>query len=154
LAACSEEFLPELLGLNLAVEMAGVGEVYGVATALLRRHGIDPYFFQLHETIDNAASGHTAWSTEVIEMHLEEASRQGEEAAARAWQRIWRGHGAYAEASRPLVLAAARRLGPGLLWPWLRGKVTALRGAWSRDKGAAVQGLWSRGKGAAAKGER
>jgi hypothetical protein len=124
----SGEFLPELLGLNLAIEMAGVGETYRMATRLLRRHGIDPYFFQLHETIDNAASGHTAWSTEGIGIHLELAAQQGEEAVARAWQRVWRGYAAYGATSAPLVRAVAARLGPALAWGWVRSAVAAAPG--------------------------
>src|SRR5262249_31675209 len=57
-ARLTPAYLPELLGLNLAIEMAGVGRGYARAAALLRRRGIDPYFFELHNTIDNAASGH------------------------------------------------------------------------------------------------
>ncbi|MCS6902275.1 MAG: iron-containing redox enzyme family protein [Myxococcales bacterium] len=124
-AQCSGEFLPELLGLNLAIEMAGVGETYRIATQLLRRHGIDPYFFQLHETIDNAASGHTAWSTEVIGLHLEQASCQGKEAVSRSWQRIWQGYATYEATSASLVRAVAARLGPGLAWGWLKSTVSA-----------------------------
>jgi hypothetical protein len=121
----SGEFLPELLGLNLAIEMAGVGETYRMATRLLRRHGIDPYFFQLHETIDNAASGHTAWSTEVIGIHMEQAASQGQAAMELAWQRIWRGYAVYGATSAPLVRAVAARLGPGLAWRWVRSAVGA-----------------------------
>lgn len=124
----SGEFLPELLGLNLAIEMAGVGETYRVATRLLRRHGIDPYFFQLHETIDNAASGHTAWSTEAIGIHLEQAASQGQAAVELAWQRIWRGYAVYGATSAPLVRAVAARLGPGLAWSWVKSAVGAAPG--------------------------
>ncbi|WP_437969967.1 iron-containing redox enzyme family protein [Sorangium sp. So ce260] len=115
----STELLPELLGLNLAVEMAGIGRGYAVAAALLRRHRIDPYFFDLHNTIDNAASGHTAWSIEAITRFMDACAARGD-ALERAALRLWRGYAAYAHASRPLVRAVAVRLGPRLGWRWLR----------------------------------
>ncbi|CAN92224.1 hypothetical protein sce2065 [Sorangium cellulosum So ce56] len=117
----STELLPELLGLNLAIEMAGIGRGYAMAAALLRRHRIDPYFFDLHNTIDNAASGHTAWSIEAIARFMDACAAPGDALAIeRATLRIWRGYAAYARASRPLVRAVAVRLGPRLGWRWLR----------------------------------
>lgn len=112
---------PELLGLNLAIEMAGIGRGYAMAASILRRHRIDPYFFDLHNTIDNAASGHTAWSIEAITRFMDACAAPGDAPAIeRATLRIWRGYAAYARASRPLVRAVAVRLGPRLGWRWLR----------------------------------
>jgi hypothetical protein len=113
--------LPELLGLNLAIEMAGLGRGYARAAALLRRRGIDPYFFELHNTIDNAASGHTAWSTRAIALYLDELGDP--RAIDAAWLRVWQGHDAYARASAPLVRAIALRVGPRLAWRWLRRRI-------------------------------
>ncbi|WP_437592237.1 iron-containing redox enzyme family protein [Sorangium sp. So ce1000] len=125
----STALLPELLGLNLAIEMAGIGRGYAMAAALLRRHGIDPYFFDLHNTIDNAASGHTAWSIEAITRFMDASAAPGDAPAIeRAALRIWRGYAAYARASRPLVRAIAVRLGPRLGWRWLRRRLLGAAG--------------------------
>jgi hypothetical protein len=116
-----DAFLPELLGLNLAIEMAGVGRTYERAIHLLRRHGIDAYFFELHNTIDNGATGHTAWSAQAIRLYFDEQLPRGDAAAReQAWLRLWRGHAAYALSSGPLLRAVALRLGPRLGWRWLR----------------------------------
>lgn len=117
----SQEFFPELLGLNLAIELAGVGSMYSRASRLLRRHQIDPYFFVLHNTIDNGASGHTAWSTEAIALYLDDIAVQGDAShAALCWQRIWRGFATYGQSSAPLLRAIALRIGPRLGYRWLR----------------------------------
>ncbi|MFO0579335.1 MAG: iron-containing redox enzyme family protein [Polyangia bacterium] len=119
-----DEFLPELLGLNLAIEMAGVGRTYERAIRLLRRHGIDAYYFELHNTIDNGATGHTAWSTQAIRLYFDEQLPRGDAAAReQAWLRLWRGHAAYGISSGPLLRAVALRLGPRLGWRWLRRQI-------------------------------
>lgn len=117
----SREFFPELLGLNLAIELAGVGRAYDRASALLRKHGIDPYFFVLHNTIDNGASGHTAWSVRAIQIHLEQLrSTADDTVVAGVWQRVWRGYALYGKSSLPLLRAVGLRVGPrlGLRWAW------------------------------------
>lgn len=106
------EFFPELLGLNLAVEMAGVGQGYRAAVDALNVHGIDPYFFVLHNTIDNALSGHTALSVRAIQDWLGSLPlHENSEELAGIWKRIWCGFFSYQTASRPLLTAFARRLG-------------------------------------------
>jgi hypothetical protein len=116
-ATRTPSMIPELLGLNLAIEMAGIGRTYAKAIAMCRRHAIDPYFFELHNTIDNAASGHTAWSTRAIDLYLDGLG--DDRAVDAAWLRIWQGHAAYAASSKPLVRAIALRVGPRLAWRWL-----------------------------------
>lgn len=118
------EFLPELLGLNLAIEKAGIGQGYETAVALLRHHGIDPYFFELHNTIDNNHNGHTAWSVQAIRLYMDERVARGDAAAIdEAWLRLFRGHAAYAATSAPLVRAMALRLGPRVALRWLRRRI-------------------------------
>jgi hypothetical protein len=125
IAAHSATYLPELLGLNLAIEMAGIGSGYRRAIDLLRRHAIDPYFFVLHNTIDNAASGHTAWSIQAIDLHIDSLALRGDDLAiARAWRRVRRGYLAYDAVSGQLVRALALRLGPRLGLRWLRRRLT------------------------------
>lgn len=83
--------LPELLGLNLAIEMSGLGAGYLRTVDLLRYHGLDPTIIQLHQSIDNLASGHAARAREAIVLHLDEARRRGEAVEAQ-WARIWTGY--------------------------------------------------------------
>ncbi|HTH45854.1 MAG TPA: iron-containing redox enzyme family protein [Oxalicibacterium sp.] len=56
LANEAEHFLPELIGYNLGYEQL---PLHLLITAYeLNELGIDPYYFTLHVTIDNAAAGH------------------------------------------------------------------------------------------------
>lgn len=124
IALHAAEFLPELLGLNLAIEKAGIGQTYEGAIALLRRHAIDPYFFELHNTIDNNHNGHTAWSVQAIQLYMDELVARGDAAAIdEAWLRLFRGHAAYVATSAPLVRALALRLGPRVALRWLRRRL-------------------------------
>ena len=117
----SKMYLPELLGLNLAIEMAGVGRMYDRAAVLLRHHQIDPYFFVLHNTIDNGASGHTAWSVQAIQLYLDELGLHADSSVvADSWRRVWQGYATYGRSSAPLLRAIALRFGPALGWRWLR----------------------------------
>ncbi|GGB99381.1 iron-containing redox enzyme family protein [Pseudoduganella buxea] len=56
LAQGAENFLPELIGYNLGYEQL---PLHLLITAYeLNELGIDPYYFTLHVTVDNAATGH------------------------------------------------------------------------------------------------
>ena len=56
LAQSAESFLPELIGYNLGYEQL---PLHLLITAYeLNELGIDPYYFTLHVTVDNAATGH------------------------------------------------------------------------------------------------
>lgn len=56
LGCTAEDFLPELIGFNLGYEQL---PLHLMITAFeLGELGIDPYYFTLHVTVDNAASGH------------------------------------------------------------------------------------------------
>lgn len=130
LSLAGAERSSELYGHNLAVEIAGLGAGYTAATRLLRRHGIDPTFFVLHNSIDNPASGHTAWSARAIALHLSERQALGGSAEVeRAWLRVWAGFASYGEASRALNQVAVVRLAPRLA---RRGLSAALAGARAR----------------------
>ncbi|EPG2633988.1 iron-containing redox enzyme family protein [Pseudomonas aeruginosa] len=50
------DYLPEVIGYNLGYEQPPLHLL--ITTHELRELGFDPYYFQLHVTIDNAASGH------------------------------------------------------------------------------------------------
>lgn len=56
LAQTAESFLPEVVGFNLGYEQL---PLHLLITAYeLNELGIDPYYFTLHVTVDNAATGH------------------------------------------------------------------------------------------------
>lgn len=59
-----EEFLPEALGFNLAYECVALDTM--VAACELKELDLDPAYFNLHITIDNADSGHTAMALDAV----------------------------------------------------------------------------------------
>lgn len=82
-------FLPETLGLNLAMELSGVGGTYRRERFNLRAHGFSSQYCDIHNTIDNVATGHSAWAADAIEVYLAGlSSRLGSESADKSWQRI------------------------------------------------------------------
>ncbi len=56
LAWLADEYLPELIGFNLGYEQLPLH--LPITAFELSELGIDPYYFTLHLTVDNAASGH------------------------------------------------------------------------------------------------
>jgi hypothetical protein len=70
-----DEFLPELLGYNLGYEQL---PLHLLITAFeLNELGIDPYYFTLHVTIDNASSGHAHKAVQtVLDLMPADDSRQ------------------------------------------------------------------------------
>jgi hypothetical protein len=89
----SDRYLPELLGLNLAIELSGLGASYMRAIDILRHHGMDPTIVELHLSIDNLATGHAARARDAIVLYLEEVrQQQGAPAVDRVWKRIWLGY--------------------------------------------------------------
>jgi hypothetical protein len=90
---CPQRYFPELLGLNLAIELSGLGAGYMRMIDLLRSHGIDPAIVQLHLSIDNLASGHAARAREAVMIYLDEMERKGGKMVSRQlWKRIWTGY--------------------------------------------------------------
>ena len=64
LGLCAEEFLPEIIGFNLGYEQL---PLHLLITAYeLSELGIDPYYFTLHVTIDNASSGHACKAAQSV----------------------------------------------------------------------------------------
>jgi AcrR family transcriptional regulator len=89
-------FLPEIIGVNLAIELSGLGKGYMQIIDELRYWKMDPYFFTLHLTIDNIASGHTAVAMETVHLYLDQIlATQGQAAMQREWERIWVGYLAF-----------------------------------------------------------
>lgn len=85
-------FLPEILGLNLAMELSGVGSGYRSAAAALRHHGYSTQFVDLHNTIDNVATGHSAWAVDAIDSYLTDLPLPGPHQEQEVWDRIRLGY--------------------------------------------------------------
>lgn len=85
-------FLPEILGLNLAVELAGVGGPYMEARDTLRRFRYPTLFVDVHNAADNVSAGHAAWAMNAIKRYMDEvAERDGPHNIDRLWLRVWAG---------------------------------------------------------------
>lgn len=85
-------FLPEILGLNLAVELAGVGGPYMEARDTLRRFRYPTLFVDMHNAADNVSVGHAAWAMNAIRRYMDEvADRDGPHNVDRTWLRVWSG---------------------------------------------------------------
>lgn len=105
-----ERYRPEQLGLNLAIELSGLGAGYLRAIDILRYHGIDPTIIRLHLSIDNLASGHAALAREAIVLYLEEIRRLGGSTAVElAWRRVWLGYQSLQAASLGLTACIVGR---------------------------------------------
>ncbi|MFZ5677487.1 MAG: iron-containing redox enzyme family protein [Pseudomonadota bacterium] len=85
-------FMPEILGLNLAVELAGVGGPYMEARDTLRRFRYPTLFVDTHNAADNVTAGHAAWATSAIKHYMDQLTeRQGPHHLDETWHRIWSG---------------------------------------------------------------
>ena len=116
----SKELFPELLGLNLAIELSGLGNEYRAIIEELRYWKYDPYFFVLHQSIDNRASGHTATAEEAIRLYLEEiAQLAGSQAQQMQWSRIWCGYLMFNLTLQRFLRSLLLHLAPGAVAQWL-----------------------------------
>jgi Iron-containing redox enzyme len=85
-------FLPETLGLNLAMELSGVGGAYRTARDDLKRYDFDTQFVDLHNTIDNVSNGHSAMALSAVDMYMDDIFATHDATTASAyWRRIWVG---------------------------------------------------------------
>lgn len=82
-------FTPEILGLNLAMELSGVGGGYRKTHKALVKHRFPTLFVDLHNTIDNTSTGHSAWAAAAIDAYL---STYSTDTQAELWQRIRTGY--------------------------------------------------------------
>src|SRR5690606_23929889 len=64
----AERYLPELIGYNLGYEQLPLHLL--ISTHELGELGLDPYYFQLHVTIDNAGSGHAQRAVQALHDNL------------------------------------------------------------------------------------
>ena len=111
-----QTFLPEILGMNLAMELSGVGGSYRTARMFLEHHGFSTHFVDLHNTIDNVSTGHSAWAADAIDTHMRTAVKLSNPAEfAAEWQRVRVGY----ESLSPRPSKLADLIGnPFLTTPW------------------------------------
>lgn len=85
LAHNADAFLPEIVGYNLGYEQL---PLHLLITAYeLNELGIDPYYFTLHVTVDNAGSGHAHKAAQALRQLM---AQSGDPAAF--WQRVLDGY--------------------------------------------------------------
>ncbi|KAA8625316.1 hypothetical protein PtrSN002B_007654 [Pyrenophora tritici-repentis] len=85
------DFLPESLGFNMAYESLPLHLLKTVKE--LREVRLNPYYFELHISIDNADSGHAAMAMAAVINYIElVAKNDGKEAAHVAWKRVQAGY--------------------------------------------------------------
>ncbi|KAK6538237.1 hypothetical protein TWF694_011116 [Orbilia ellipsospora] len=88
LGSFPDELLPEILGFNLAFEAVTLDTLMCIHE--LKELSLDPTYFSLHVTIDNADSGHTAMALEAVAalMRVYEGSAQ----QGTIWRRVQAGY--------------------------------------------------------------
>jgi len=92
-------YLPEILGLNLAIELSGLGGRYRALAEGMEAVGLDSTIVRLHQSIDNLACGHAALARDAIIVYLQRFEAGGEAAVQGQWRRIWTGWQALTPAS-------------------------------------------------------
>ena len=94
LSSFSVEFLPELLGLNMAIELSGLGNSYMRLVDEWNYWGIDPAIANIHISIDNYASGHTFLAKKAIQLYMDDIlQRTGDQVTLDShWRRIYSGY--------------------------------------------------------------
>lgn len=104
-------FRPEILGMNLAMELSGVGGSYRSARRFLLHYGFSTQFVDIHNTIDNVSTGHSAWAADAIDSYLRtHPSRSEPRRLAEEWQRIRVGYESLSPAQpKRGALSALRR---------------------------------------------
>ncbi|MET9429345.1 iron-containing redox enzyme family protein [Streptomyces sp. NPDC003036] len=103
-------FLPEVLGLNLAMELSGVGGTYRRARLALKAYGFSTRFVDIHNTIDNVATGHSAWAADAVDTLLASLpDTPGPGGRADVWERVRVGYRSLNPPSGMGARLAARR---------------------------------------------
>jgi Iron-containing redox enzyme len=86
------DFFPELLGVNLSIEMSGLDGFYAAMIRDLEARGHTADFWRLHISVDNFSTGHSHQSVVAIVRYLEEVQRaHGDAVMQAAWARVWDG---------------------------------------------------------------
>lgn len=116
--------LPEIIGVNLAIELSGLGKDYMTIIDELNYWKIDSYFFTLHLTIDNIASGHTAVAMETVHLYLDQVlTTQGHDVMQREWERIWIAYLAFTRVAKKFETTLEQKAGFKFMGPLLRLKM-------------------------------
>ncbi|KAE8153822.1 hypothetical protein BDV25DRAFT_127012 [Aspergillus avenaceus] len=90
LSLLAPDFLPEALGFNLQFEMLTLETL--IAAKELREIKVDPSYFTLHITIDNADTGHAAMASQAVTKYLALVKQmEGEDGERVAWKRVQAG---------------------------------------------------------------
>jgi hypothetical protein len=84
LAWNAEQFLPELIGFNLGYEQLPLHLL--ITSYELNELGIDPYYFVLHVTVDNASTGHALKAIQALRALMPQVGD-----AARFYRRVRNG---------------------------------------------------------------
>ncbi|KAJ4331692.1 hypothetical protein N0V87_008972 [Didymella glomerata] len=85
------DFLPESLGFNMAYESLPLHLLKTVKE--LREVRLNPYYFELHISIDNADSSHAAMAMAAVADYIDLVEKEeGAEAAQTAWRRCQAGY--------------------------------------------------------------
>jgi hypothetical protein len=99
-------FLPELIGLNLAIELSGLGGFYLSLADEMRYWHLDHRFVALHNSIDNLANGHAAIARDVVHLHLDHVlAIHGKDEMQRQWKRVWTGYVSLTRVSKKMWMA-------------------------------------------------
>lgn len=111
-------FLPELLGLNMAIELSGLGNQYLRLSQALRYWGINSYIVDIHTSIDNLSTGHSALAMKAIQRYLDDvAANSGTAEVDAHWRRIHTGYCA--------LQGVSNRFKFSLIWQYFLKKPTA-----------------------------
>lgn len=102
---------PELLGLNLAMELSGVvSGGHRRDRVMLGAYGFSTRWPDIHLTIDNVASGHSAWAVDAVDSYLTAVSAaQGAARLTDAWNRVRVGYQSFHPPPERRDLAAQKR---------------------------------------------
>ncbi|MCH9697514.1 MAG: iron-containing redox enzyme family protein [Gammaproteobacteria bacterium] len=86
-------FQPEIIGLNLAIELSGLGSTYQRLVDEMEYWKLDSTIVSLHLSIDNLTSGHAALAQDAVVAYLDQILNQhGYAEMQHHWQRIWSGY--------------------------------------------------------------
>jgi hypothetical protein len=88
----TSRFLPEILGLNLAIESSGVAGTHMQHWKDAEKAGNrwKALAYRLHNSIDNHATGHTKWSLAAVQAFMRRLRDAAPSEVEAQWRRIWR----------------------------------------------------------------
>jgi hypothetical protein len=91
IALNTRQFMPEILGMNLAIEASGVGGEYLERWKRAERGGREweALAARLHNSIDNYADGHTKWSLSAVQAFMRRVKDGAPSQVDAQWKRIW-----------------------------------------------------------------